>query len=245
MNWYHHPELVDQLASAYVLGTLQGRARRRFEALMQSRPAMARAVDDWTWRLGPLMTTLPPVEPSAALWAQIAQRAGIAAPPTPQPIATTAPWWRRWLAPLPAGALAMGLVVGTVAPLLWQAQTASTQDTQLPASYVGVLATAQGTPGLIVSSLRQGKIVEVKQLQAVDVPDGHTLYLWRIDKAGAATPIAPLPNGKFVQVALAEPAEKVFFTAVELAVSIEVAGTAPVAPTKAFVYRGLCGKLWR
>ena len=248
MNWYHHPQLVDQLASAYVLGTLQGRARRRFEALMQSRPAMARAVDDWTWRLGPLMTTLPSVEPSPAVWQQIAQQAGLAAPApasAPSATASAAPWWRRWLAPLPAGALAMGLVVGMVTPLLWQAQTSKPYDTQLPASYVGVLATAQGAPGLIVSSLRQGKIVEVKQVAAVDAPAGHTQYLWRIDKAGTVTPIAPLPNGKFVQVALPEPAEKVFFTAVELAVSIEVAGSAPTAPTQPFAYRGLCGKRWR
>jgi len=48
-----------------------------------------------------------------------------------------------------------------------------------------------------------------------------------------------------VQTPLAEPAEKVFFTAVELAVSLEPIGAKPTTPTGAFVYRGLCGKLWK
>jgi anti-sigma-K factor RskA len=241
--WYQHPSAVDQLAAAYVLGTLQGRARHRFEAAMRTRPELATAVASWTQRLGPMMTTLPPVEPSAATWKSIAHRVGIApkAPP-----AKTSAWWQRWLAPLPAGALAMGLVVGTVAPMLWRAQMGdSEQQTQLPASYVGVLATAQGQPGLIVSSLRQGKVVEIKQVAPVEVPAGRTLYLWRIDKAGAVSAIGPVPAGKFVRMNLAEPAEKVFFTAVELAVSVEPLGSSPAAPTHAFVYRGLCGKLWR
>ena len=34
MNWYQHQETVDRLAAAYVLGTLQGPARRRYEALL-------------------------------------------------------------------------------------------------------------------------------------------------------------------------------------------------------------------
>ena len=37
---YTRPELADRLASEYVLGTLQGRARRRFEALLPAHPAL-------------------------------------------------------------------------------------------------------------------------------------------------------------------------------------------------------------
>jgi anti-sigma-K factor RskA len=243
MNWYHHANAVDQLASAYVLGTLQGRARRRFEAVLHSQPQRALvtdAVERWTQRLAPMLTTLAPMQPSAALWGSIAQRAGIAGKPQ-----QTSSWWRRWLAPIPAGALAMGLVLGTLVPVVWQIQQGEQQDTLLPESYVGVLANTQGKQGLIVSSLRQGLAVDVKQVTPVDVPPGSTLYLWRIDQAGVVAPIGPLANGKFVRMPLSEPAEKVFFTAVELAVSVEPLGTSPSAPGQAFVYRGLCGKLWK
>lgn len=265
MNWHQNTSAVDQLAASYVLGTLQGRARRRFEAVMRTSPALSDAVAAWTERLAPMLTTLPPMEPSAALWDSIALRSGVAAanadasapvrvsgstPNSPSPPRTAAgaasiPWWRRLLAPIPAGALAMGLVLGSVLPALWQAQVESQRGSQLPESYVGVLATAQGKPGLIVSSLRRGKVVEVKQIAPVEVPAGRTLHLWRIDKDGNTASLGPIPAGKWVRIALSEPAEKVFFPAVELAVSIEPLGSNPVAPSQAYVYRGLCGKLWR
>ena len=247
MNWHQNPSAVDQLAASYVLGTLQGRARRRFEAVMRTSPDLADAVASWTERLVPMLTTLPPMEPSAALWDSIARRSGVAAGGGASATvgAASIPRWRRWLAPIPAGALAMGLLLGSVLPALWQAQLDSQRGSQLPESYVGVLATAQGKPGLIVSSLRRGRVVEVKQIAPVDVPAGRTLHLWRIDKDGNTASLGPIPSGKWVRIALSEPAEKVFFPAVELAVSIEPLGSNPTTPSQAYVYRGLCGKLWR
>lgn len=240
MNWHQHPSAVDQLAAAYVMGTLQGPARRRFEAVMQWKPELAQAVTDWTQRLVPMLTTLPPMEPTPALWVHIARRAGIA-----EPLAERPAWWKRYLAPIPAGALAMGLVVGAVVPQVWQAQVDSSQETQLPQSYVGVLANAQGKPGLIVSSLRQGRTVEFKQIAPVVLAAGHELHLWRIEKDGKATSLGPIPNEKWARIALSAPAETVFFSAVELAVSTERQGSHPQHPELPFVYRGLCGKLWR
>ena len=240
MNWYHSASAVDQLASAYVLGTLRGRARKRFEAVMRRQPQLLAAVEGWTQRLGPLHLALPAQTPSAALWGRIAQATG-----TAPVVAKRQSWWQRLLAPVPAGALAMGLVVGAMVPALWQAEVARQADTELPASYVGVLGTAQGQPGLVISSLRHGKVVDIKQVTPVPVPAGQVLYLWRIDKAGVSTGLGPLPAGKWTHLALSEPAEKTFFSAVELAVSLEAVGTQPGAPSQPFVYRGLCGKLWR
>lgn len=244
MNWYRNPSAIEPLAAAYVAGTLQGRARRRFEAAMQSQPALVDAVNTWTQRLAPLHHALPAHPPSPELWHRIAR-----ASPGVAPVAAAAPsWWQRLLAPMPAGALALGLVVGTLVPVLWQAHGSHQRGMELPDSYVGVLGTAQGQPGLIVSSLRQGTVVDIKRVTPVDVPPGQTLYLWRIDKAGAVTAVAPLPDvphGPFTRLTLSEPAEKVFFPAVELAVSLEPVGSQPAAPTTPFVYRGLCGKLWR
>lgn len=240
MNWYRNPSAIEQLAAAYVAGTLRGRARRRFESVMQSRPELVAAVNDWTQRLGPLHQALPEQAHSAALWNRIAKATTHTAAAEAAP-----PWWRRLLAPAPAGALAMGLFMGVLVPVVWQAHTEQQRGMELPDSYVGVLATAQGQTGLIISSLRKGKRVDIKQVTPVDVPAGQALYLWRIDKAGAVAAVGPLPNGKFTHLDLDESAEQVFFPAVELAVSLEPSGTRPDAPTSPYVYRGLCGKLWR
>lgn len=249
-HWSRNPSAVEQLAAAYVAGTLQGRARVRFEAVMQRNPALVDAVNDWTARLGALHTSLPPVTPSPQLWHRIAQANGLASASASAPGAITLgnsskpTWWQRLFSPVPAGALALGLVLGTVVPAVWRAQVSSHPNMELPASYVGVLATPDGKPGLIISSLRRGTVVDVKRETAVDVPADQTLFLWRIDKDGRIEPVGPLPDGKFVHVALDAPAEEVFLPAVELAVSLEAQGSSPAQPSQAFVYRGLCGKIW-
>jgi anti-sigma-K factor RskA len=245
MKWYQHPSVIDRLAASYVLGTLQGGARRRFESVMYSQPAVAAAVASWTEQMSPLLTTLTSIAPSQALWTSISSKAGIE-----QPIAVPkASWWQQWLAPifapLPAGALALGVALGVVTPALWQAQTLSQRQAVLPESYVGVLATPEGKTGLTISSLRQGKIVELQQTKVVTLPAEKILYLWRIDKAGQVTPVAAIPNEKWGGITLAEPAEAVFFSAVELAVSMEPAGSTPTQPSQAFIYLGLCGKFWK
>jgi anti-sigma-K factor RskA len=243
MKWYQHPSVIDRLAASYVLGTLQGGARRRFEAVMYSQPTVAAAVASWTEQMSPLLTTLAPIAPSQALWTSIAKATKIKTP------ATKASWWQQWLAPLlaplPAGALALGVALGVVVPALWQAQQLSQRQTILPESYVGVLAATDGKAGLTVSSLRTGKMVELQQSNLASLPAAHTLYLWRIDKAGQVTPVAAIPNEKWGKITLAEPAEAVFFSAAELAVSIEPVGSVPSKPSQAFIYRGLCGKFWK
>ena len=87
--------------------------------------------------------------------------------------------------------------------------------------------------------------MDVKTVMPVPVASGSTMFLWAIDANGNTRPIGALPLGAFVQVPLTQPSEKLFASAIELAVSIEPLGTAPTQAAGAFVYRGLCGKLWR
>lgn len=256
MNWHRHPELLDRLAAEYALGTLHGGARRRFEAVMGEQALVAQAVTRWDGRLSPLANRLPLLAADEALWRRIegqvhaapktAVAASAAAKPSPA-LPAARRWWQQLFAPAPAGALAFGLMLGITTPTVFQQLQAERDAAQLPESYVGVLATANGRQGLIVSSLRRGQSVDLKVIQAVPVAADSVLFLWTIDAAGQVRPVGPLPAlpaGAFVNLPLAQPAEAVFFTAVELAVSIEPGGSQPASPAAPFVYRGLCGKLW-
>lgn len=266
MNWYMHPQTIEALAANYVMGNMSARARRRFERVMSQRSDVAQAVAGWVGRAMPMALALPPQTLSPRSWTRLAGTLGLdEAPRAPRaPRAPTAegskPWWQRWFAPIPAGALAFGLVLGLSLPIAWQYLQASRIGMQLPESYVGVLGTQQGKPGLIVSSLRRGTVVDLKVVTPVPVPAGHHLHLWRIDKDGVATALGPLPAstptsttaltptpipGQILHMNLTQPAEVVFFPAVELAVSVEADGASPAQPTLPFVYRGLCGKVWK
>jgi anti-sigma-K factor RskA len=243
------PELLDRLAAEYALGTMRGGARRRVAKALATEPAWAQAVMAWQQRLLPLDEHVAPLPAGDALWSRIERHAfGSQAAPkaaaAPGPVAAVQRWWQRLLAPVPAGALAFGLLLGSVGPGLYQQLAGGGVDTQLPESYVGVLATADGRTGLIVSSLRRGRVVDFKQVTPVAVPAGQTLFLWTLDVKGQAQAVGPMPQGGFVSVPLSQSAEQLFQRAVELAVSLEPVGSTPTQPGSAYVYRGLCGKLW-
>lgn len=236
---YRRPELCDRLAAEYVLGTLHGRARARLQRLLRDNALLQARVAFWEDKLTPMALSLSATAPSAKVWRAIAARVA--------PHKTARPWWSRWFDARTLGTLTAGLMLGVTLTLMGPAllQRDAADSSQLPQSYVGVLATADGRTGVIVSSLRHGKVMDVKQVQPVPVAEGQTLYLWAIEASGATRPIGPVPSGKFVQVPLAQTSEALFASATELALSIEAEATAPSSPSGAFVYRGLCGKLWR
>lgn len=66
-----HPELIDELAAHYVLGTLRGRARRRFERLLAASPQALRQVGVWEARLAPVALGLDPIAPPPSLRAAL------------------------------------------------------------------------------------------------------------------------------------------------------------------------------
>jgi anti-sigma-K factor RskA len=247
------PELRERLASEYVLGTLHGRARTRLQQMLRGDPALQARVAFWEQQLMPMAAPLSARAPSAKVWHAIAARMAPRVAPREQGAQARQGWLLRglahWFDLRTLGSLAAGLFVGvavtSMAPLRLDRDAAEPTESQLPESYVGVLATADGRTGLIVSSRRHGTVMDVKQVQRVAVAPGHTLFLWTIEGNSTTRPIGAVPQGAFVQVPLSEPSEKLFGSAAELALSIEPADATPVQPSGAFVYRGLCGKLWR
>ena len=66
---YHRADLLDRLASEYVLGTLHGAARRRFDKVLAESSAARAAVHAWEQRLAVLAASVPPVAPPPRVWA--------------------------------------------------------------------------------------------------------------------------------------------------------------------------------
>ena len=102
--------------------------------------------------------------------------------------------------------------------------------------------------GILVQLPLPKHINERDILEAIDpaaVNAGQTLFLWVIESDGSTRAVGAVPQGKFVQVALPKTSEQLFAKATELAVTVETIGSTPAAPSAPFVYRGLCGKLWR
>lgn len=73
---YLTEERKNALASEYVLGTLHGRARIRFQALLMQHRSLRHVLWQWESRLNTLGSGLPAVTPSPELWQKIQQQLG-------------------------------------------------------------------------------------------------------------------------------------------------------------------------
>jgi anti-sigma-K factor RskA len=73
---YQNPQLLDELAAQYALGTLRGVARSRFEKICRQLPEAMRARYRWEDRLLGLLSEVEPVAPPAYVWNNVQQRLG-------------------------------------------------------------------------------------------------------------------------------------------------------------------------
>ncbi|MBX7228707.1 MAG: anti-sigma factor [Burkholderiaceae bacterium] len=246
---YTHPELLDHLAASYVLGTLQGRARRRFEVLLKDRNDIAALVNAWHTRLQPLAVSVPPVQPSAGVWEAVVQKTTSVAngkskassnPQTPS-------FWWNWLksAGLVGAGFAAALLIITVAPLtLTSVDKVAEQAQKLPQSYVGLLTDANGQAAVLASSLRQGKVLTVKILKPTPIPAGSQLLLWALPNEGAPFLLGVLPEKKSAVIQMPATSEQLLAQVPRLIVTAEPLGNATVKPTGTPLLSGHCVKLW-
>jgi anti-sigma-K factor RskA len=110
---YQHPQLLEELAAQYVLGTLRGRARRRFERYCKHNATALHAVRRWEDRLVDLLAGVVPVAPSAVVWEQIRFRVRRDRALRPKRVFATFGNWRFALAAgIAALAIALGLWTG-------------------------------------------------------------------------------------------------------------------------------------
>ena len=73
---YQAENLKNALAAEYVLGTLRGPARQRFQKLMMQYPPISEATTTWEQHLNALGQKIPPVTPDESVWQRIEQQLG-------------------------------------------------------------------------------------------------------------------------------------------------------------------------
>jgi len=180
---YSRRPLADRLAAEYVLGTLQGGARRRFAALLPAHPALREAVALWQQRLAPLSTSVAPVEPPAQVWQGIQARLfpdSVAAP------AASAPgWWQRlglWraLSGLSTAAAVAMFVVASQVP----APQAPIVVVLAANAQAGETALAMNA-SFVASVSADGRALVLKPLSPLSVTPGRALELWAVPAQGA------------------------------------------------------------
>jgi len=239
---YADPRLVDHLAGAFVLGTLTGGARRRFERLRGDRADVALAVREWEARFASFSGSVPPVRPSARVWREIDARTR---PPAARGFAAAG--WRPFAVGLTGvlsgAALAVAILVAAPALIFSAEQVALREGGKLPPSYVGLLTDARGNGKLLVSSLRHGRTMTVKAIGTIEEPPADSrLVLWAVPSDAAPFVLGAVPIKGSLASELPDTSEHLLSKVTKLVVTVETSDT-PVEPGHV-LYRGNCAKLW-
>lgn len=226
MDYFRAP-VADRLAAEYVLGTLRGPARRRFDALLPAHPALRAAVWRWQDALLPLATSVAPVQPSARVWAAIEARlfnerhaaGGMPAPP--------ARWWQRllpWRAATglaTAAALALGVALTLPKP-------AEPPVVVVLAPADAAAAGALSKARFVASVSADGRGLVLRPIEALALGPQRVLELWAVPGRGAPRSLGVVAADGATRVIRAE----LLRDTAAFAVSVEPAGGSPTgAPT--------------
>ena len=176
---YGRPPLAERLAAEYVLGTLRGPARRRFETLLGAHPSLRLAVSDWYARLMPLTGLIKPVQPSPAVWQRLQQRLFNHR----RPVANVpVPWWQR-LALWQGVATFATVAAVSLAVLLAQPPTPQPPIVIVLSANPEAAAVTQAS--FVASVSGDGRSLVLKPINVGSLSAGRVLELWAVPGRGA------------------------------------------------------------
>lgn len=237
---YSRPERADRLAAEYVLGTLQGPARRRFESLLPAHPQLRWSVTQWQQHLQPLATGVNPVQPPADMWSRIEKRlfvpASASAPAPVQAAGAALAWWQS-----------LGLWRGLTGLATTAAVAMMVVSTQLPPPQAPIMVVLGANPdapqllntsagaSFVASVSADGRALVLRPLNDLSMPLGRALELWAVPAQGAPRSLG-LVNDKSTTTLLKP---ELLRNTAAFAVSVEPSGGSPTgAPTGPIVSVG-------
>lgn len=223
MRLAHRPEL-DALCGEYLLGTLQGRARRRFERALDKEPEVALRLRRWMLTFPLVPSAAVAVEPSPGVWRRLSRELELS---------RYRPAWHRRLGPwraLAASALA-GLVLAVALPRLDLERAVAPRP-------VAELA-AKGAPPISALASTDRTTLHLEPARPVLAGPAQSYELWLIPVEGGAPLSLAVLGDLSARVPVAPAHARRLVPGATLAISVEPAGGSPTgAPTGPVVYAG-------
>jgi anti-sigma-K factor RskA len=225
---YGRSELADALAADYVIGTMRGGARRRFEALLPAHVELRRATNAWQERLLPMTAAIEPVQPSGEVWRRISDRLDR------RKSVVDGAWgrlsfWRSLTAFASVAAIGLAVLLASPGPAL--------PPIVVVLAPSGPTASQTAASPIVASISGDGRTLVTRPLVPVSLRPDRSLELWAVPKDGTAPrSLGVLPGTSGATVALRG---KVLADVDTLAVTDEPAGGSPTGkPTGPIVYAG-------
>jgi anti-sigma-K factor RskA len=205
-------DAAQAFAAAYVVGTLRGPARRRFERMAKDDDVIAALVRHWEDALTPLAERVPAVDPPARVWREIESRLG----PRASPLAP-ASFWR-----------AFGLMAGGLASVLLVFFAWISTGPRGDPVFVAVL-TAQDSGPRAVVSMHEPDTLRVRIVKPWANAEGKSLELWVLPTEGPPRSLGLVANAATDTLIRLRTSDARMQGANALAVSLEPAGGSPTS----------------
>ncbi len=219
---------LDALCGEYLLGTLRGKARRRFERALREEPLVALRLKHWQRIFAVRYAARAAERPSPGGWARLERELDLAR--------YRPRWWQR------AG-FWRGWAFAATAALLLAVSVDLPQPTTEPAlTEVARLAGEAGAATVAAALSADGRTLQLRAARPVIASPRQSYELWLIPAEGGA-PISLAVLGQ-LDALLAVPTPQVgrLRAGAKLAVSVEPAGGSPTgAPTGPVILVGEIG----
>lgn len=212
---------IEYLAAEYVLGSLTGGARRRFERWMIDSHQVRQEVWFWEAKLGDLGSAVPTQEPPSSVWTAIEQR--LWATDRSASKSRTGWLWPTWSA--------LASMASVVMLVLWLAAPNVPTDAT-PRLAGAVLEEHAQSPLWVISERGDDMQLNLRTVAASQAAAGKDYELWIVPKEGAPISLGVIPVGGTATVALTPVTRAALQESRTLAISLEPQGGSPTgAPT--------------
>ena len=249
---YHHPKVVEHLASQYVVGALSPLVHNRTQKLAQDIDVLDNKINDWQHKLVGLDRATPELQPVEQTWANIETQLGqleAESQSTENSTQEQPGVWHGLLAMFNnrGHQLAHVFSIFAIVVLGYFVLSISKPQTNVdPLSYVAVLTDAQEQAQLVASTYGESQKLVLNLINRPQVSDEEDLELWVISKTDKeARSLGVLQrNTSLIEQQLTNAQWRLIKDSESLILTIEDAGGSPFGePSDTVVSRGLCVRL--
>jgi len=243
---YKQANVVEHLASQFVLGALSYRVKKRVLSLCKNNALLEQRINFWQEKLVGLDQNTVALEPKKSTWAAIADVIDMPDTNThPEKVGNSFySLLSTWFS-IPTYRLATGFsVVCLMLISIIFVNPFSNKVEQL--SYVAVLTEKDGSAHLVATTYGESKKLVVNIVNTPKVNKEESLELWVISKTDAqARSLGVIPQNKnLIEQQLTQAQWRLIKDSKSLIVTIEEEGGSPIGePSELIVSRGLCVRL--
>ncbi len=232
----NNPALQEKLASEYVLGTLRGGARRRFETWLKQDAALRQVVGKWEGHLLPMAEFAPATVAPDTVWPALEKRLNLKT--------ARDPWayWRNWgkLREDLAFWRGLGMFSTSVAVVLISILLSKQADQQaVPQNnYVATLSDDKAQAIAVTTGDTKRGQLQVRMVTAQHIAADKSLELWAVGKDGKVKSLGLVADKGIISLPM--PANMTADSVPLLAVTLEPKGGSgnPEKPSGPIIFKG-------